>query len=132
VAPEDRHQLFRSDQHDEQLGGGGDDFLADQSAAVALDELELRIDFVGAIEGNFQFGHVGEGCQRDAELAGQISGGLRCGHTPYLKASLDALAQGLDERRGGTPRAEAECLTVADVSQGLFCDVHGATSSFCK
>ena len=78
---EARHELLGGDEDDLAPRGGGDDPLPRERPAVALDEVELRVDLVGAVD-------------RDVERsAGQLGDGRG-----------RAIRERRDRPRGGDPR----------------------------
>src|SRR5581483_5030182 len=101
-------ELLVADEHDAAAGRGGDDLLADECATPALDEVQARIDLVGAVERGRDLVDVGEARERDAELARERGGRLRGGHAGHPEARADALAERaheLDRRAPGPERA---------------------------
>ena len=124
MRPQDGDLFVFADQHDEAPRRGGHDLLAHQGAAVALDEPQLRVHFVGPVEGDVQPLHVGQRGERNAELRRQLRGCLRSGHAADAQPRPDALAQGLDKLRGRPAGPQAEHLTVGHHCQGVFCDAH--------
>src|SRR6266702_1515621 len=56
------------DDHDELLRRRRDDFLAEQGAAHPLDQVELRVDFVGAIDGQVEPEALLQRGQRNPQL----------------------------------------------------------------
>jgi hypothetical protein len=65
-------QLRLVDDHDELLGAHLHHLLAQQRAAAALDQVEVRVDLVGAVDGHVQVRVFVERGQRDAEPLGLI------------------------------------------------------------
>ena len=54
---------------DHALGRDGDDLLAQQRAAAALDQAQLAVELVGAVDGEIEERRVVERGERDAERA---------------------------------------------------------------
>ena len=50
-------------------GGRGDDLLAQQRAAAALDETQRAVDFVGAVDGQVEFGRIRRGSRAARQRA---------------------------------------------------------------
>ena len=65
-------QLRLVDDHDELLGAHLHHHLAQQRAAAALDQVEVRVDLVSAVDGHVQVRVLVERGQRDAEPLGLI------------------------------------------------------------
>ena len=111
------HQLgFVGDHQHPFRRRSGDDLLAQQRAAAALDQAELRVDLVGAVDIEVELGLVVECHQRDAELARELGGPLRGGHADDLEAAADLLGKQADEMLGRAPAAEPELHARLDLS----------------
>src|SRR5690606_483276 len=110
------------------LGGVGDDeaagrglpdqLLAQQGRAAALDQGQARPDLVGAVDGQVDARRILEGGKRQAELAGQVGGGLGGGGA--AQAGQVAGGQRPDERGGGGAGAEADGHARLDAEGGGF------------
>jgi hypothetical protein len=59
--------------HYELFGGGGYDFFAEERAASAFDQLQVGVDFVGAVDGYVDVLAFVECGQRDAEARGLVA-----------------------------------------------------------
>ena len=70
-------QLRLVDDHDELLGAHLHHLLAQQRAAAALDQVEVRVDLVRAVDGDVEAAELVERRQRDAELLGLLLGAHR-------------------------------------------------------
>src|SRR5581483_6959403 len=108
-------ELLVADEHDAAAGRGGDDLLADECATPALDEVQARIDLVGAVERGRDLVDVGEARERDAELARERGGRLRGGHAGHPEARADALAERAHELDRRAPGPEADDVAVVHV-----------------
>ena len=100
------------------LGGGGDDFLVKERAAATFDEIELRVELVGAVDGYvdlLDFVEAGEG---DAEFSGHRARVDRRGDAADFEAGLDAIADELDGIGGRRAGAKADNLAVLDELKG--------------
>ncbi len=99
---------------DEFFGGGCDHFFVEERAAAAFDEIEMRIEFVGAVDGDvdlLDFVEVGE---RDAEFSGGFARVDRRGDAADFQAGFDAVADELDGVGGGRTGTEADDLAIFD------------------
>ncbi len=119
------HELVVLD-HDEQPGGGaGQQLLAQERAAAALEQVEPGVDLVGAVHDQveqrrpraavdraapFEIELV-EGDDGKARRARQAVGLRRGGHAEQRRALGPALRGELDDRRDGAPRAETDRRT---------------------
>lgn len=101
VGAEAGDDFFFADDDDEFFGDGGDDFFAGEVAAAAFGEVEVGIDFIGAIDGDVDGFGLFEGGEGDAgvarDLLGEEAGGDADGFE-FLIA--DAAAEGADEGEG--------------------------------
>jgi hypothetical protein len=70
-------QLALVDDADELLGAGGDDLLARQRAAAALDHGHVRGDLVGAVDVDFHLAGLVQVDDADAVLFQALGGGHR-------------------------------------------------------
>ena len=93
-----------------------DDLFAQQRPAAALDQGELRIDLVGAVDGEVEFRHFVERGERHAEFAAKRCGALRRRHAHDRHAGRDLLGQQPHELLGGRAGADAEPHAVLDMS----------------
>src|SRR6266478_3554620 len=66
---ESRNELGGVSHHDHPLRGRSDDLLAQQRAAAAFDQPQLRIDFIGAVDGDVDLRMFIERRERDAYRA---------------------------------------------------------------
>ena len=55
---------------DEFLGGGRDNFFVEERTAAALDEIELRVEFIGTVDGDVDVLHFVEAGEGNAEFGG--------------------------------------------------------------
>ena len=92
--------------------GGGNDFFVEERAAAAFDQVELRVELIGAVDGDvdlLDFVKIGE---RDAEFRGGFARVDRGGDAADFQPGFDAIADELDGVGGGRAGAEADDLTV--------------------
>ena len=97
---------------------GGDDLFAQQRAAAALDEAQLRVDLVGAVDGQVELRRLLQRRQRNAEacrLGARRFGGR---HADDLKTGRDVLAERGDEAARRGAGAEAKLHAGLDKSEG--------------
>ena len=97
---------FRIVRNDDHLGRrGGDDLLAQQRAAAALYQCQVRRDLVGAVDGQIELRSLVERRQRDARLLGL---GARCFRGRYR--------HDVETRpRTRSPSKSTKCLAVEPV-----------------
>jgi hypothetical protein len=95
----DIDQLALVDDADELLGAGGDDLLARQRAAAALDHGHVRGDLVGAVDVDFHLAGFIQVDDADAVFFQALGGGHRRGDGGF-DLSLD-VGQFIDEKIGG-------------------------------
>jgi hypothetical protein len=113
-AAEDRYELGIVDDAHEAARGGGDDLLAGERRAAALDQMQLRVGFVGAVDVHVE---VADGIQiqdLDAMLLEACSRALRT-----RNGTLDrhfARSQRIDEEVDGGAGADAENFVVGHVA----------------
>ena len=87
--------------------GDGDELLAHQRAAAALEEVELGVDLVGPVHG--QVKRLLQGVdQRDAQRCCLLVGVDRARYARHAQTRPHPLAEQVDEERGRGPRAEPE------------------------
>src|SRR5258708_1026102 len=79
----------------------GNDLFTQERAAAALDEIECRIDFVGAIDGEVEPIDIIEGGQWNAASDRVGAGCLRCRHAHDVEPGANPLAQKLDKMLRG-------------------------------
>ncbi len=72
MLPQDGDDLLAADEDHQPSGGGGDDLLADQGPAEPLDEVQLRIDLVGAVHVDVDRLDLIEAHQRNPQLRRQV------------------------------------------------------------
>ena len=116
---EPAHALARVADDDELLGGRGDDLLAEEGGAEALDEVERGVDLVGAVDADVERARAGvEVEERDAELVGEHLGAARGGDADHGHPAADPLGERLDEVADGRASADADDLAILDVLGG--------------
>ena len=105
------------------LAGLRDDFFVEESAAATLDEVELRIDFVGAVDGQVNNGRTFSVDKREAGGLGSAGHFGRGGETaesgqfPGGVAAGD-FADGMDGGRAGAEADDGAGLHEADGANG--------------
>src|SRR5262249_40163826 len=107
---------------DELAGRGGDDLLADEGTAVALDEVAAEIDLVGPVHGDVEGFDVLQGGEGDAESAGKVGRRLGRGHAANAQPGPDAVGKSVQEGGGGPAGTEADDGPVRDELQRLLSD----------
>ena len=122
-------------------GGRRHDLFAQQRAAAALDQRQIGIDLVGAVDGQIELRRLVERRQRHAEFQAKRRGALGGRHADDLQPALDALGQQPDElfrRRAGADAEPHAVLDMAErcargldlegrcVHEGMCCDGHSA------
>ena len=103
---------------DEFLGGRRDDFFVEERAAAAFDEIELRIEFVGAVDGHVNMLDFVETGERDAESCGGFACVVGGGYAADFEAGCDTFADELDGVSSGGAGAKADDLAVFDELEG--------------
>src|SRR5262249_25653601 len=106
------------DHADERLRGGGDDLLARQRRAAALDQALVGVAFVGAVDVQRELAGAVEIDDADAERGQQRRALLRARHRG-VDATLDA-AELVDEVRDGRAGADADDAAVLDERDRLL------------
>ncbi len=107
-APSSATSLVESAITDHPFRGGGDDLLAQQRAAAALDQSELGIDFVRPVDRQIELQKVVQRGDRNAEAPRLTLSRFGGGDASNGKTGLDPLPDEIDEMAGGRAGAEAE------------------------
>ena len=105
---EPRDDLGRIRDDDHPLRGGGDDLLAQQRAAAALDQPELGIDLVGTVDRQIELWDLVQKLRRNAERLRLRLGRFGSGDAANVETGRDPLPDEIDEMVGGRTGAEAE------------------------
>jgi len=116
--PERLHQFAIVGDDHHLIGRGRHDLLAQQRTASALDQPQLIVDLIGAIDGEMQVRRVVERGQRNAKPLGLRTRRLGCRHAKHLESGGDFNSQRLDEARRGRAGAEPQPRPVADEIEG--------------
>ena len=117
-AAERRHPFALVGDHDHACRGGRHDLLAQQRAAAALDQGEIGIDLVGAVDGQVEIGRSRRAWSAACRSAPhRRASPPRSARRSTLRPARDPLAQQLDEMLGGRAGAEAELHAVAHLFQ---------------
>ena len=114
-----RHQLGFVGDHDHAARRGGHDLFAQQHAAAALDQVQVAVGLVGAVNGQIERGQIVQRRQRDAHLAGQgrrLFGGR---HAKQLEPAAHTRAQHFHEYLGGGAGAQPQLHAAFDIVQRL-------------
>ena len=77
-----------SGDHDHLVAGGGDDLFLQQRPAAALDQVEIGIELIRAVDGHVQPFRLVEADDLDAHLAGKLGGTGGGGHALDLEPVL--------------------------------------------
>ena len=107
-APSSGDELGRIRDNHHPFRGGGDDLLAQQRAAAALDQSELGIDFVRPVNGQIELQKVVQRGDRNAEAPCLTLSRFGSGDASNVKTRFDSLPDEIDEMAGGRAGAEAE------------------------
>ena len=99
---------------DHALARGGDDLLPQESPAAALDQAQVVVELVGAVDRQVEVGRLVEGRQGNALALRLVAGRLGGGNAHDLQAAPHALADGGDEMRRRRAGAEAQPHAVGD------------------
>jgi hypothetical protein len=97
---------------DEFARGGRDDFFVEERAAATLDQVELWIEFVGAVDCHIDVLHFVEVGERNAEPARHFASVVRGGNATNFEAGCNAFANELDGVSGRRACPEANDLAV--------------------
>ena len=97
--------------------GCGDDLLAQERAAAALDEPQFGIDLVRAVDRQIEFRKLVQRRQRDAARFRLGRRRLRRRHAADVETGRDFVADEIDEVARGCARAEAEPHAGLDESE---------------
>ena len=101
--------------HDHAIRGAGNDLLAQQRTAAALDDIERGIDFVGAVDGQVEPVDIVERGQRNAASHRIVAGRLRGRHAHDIESAAHPLTEQFDKMLRGRAGAEPELHAVANL-----------------
>ena len=87
-------------------------FFVKESAAATFDQVEMGVEFVGAIDRDVDMLDFIEVRERNAELSGHLSGVNRSGDAADLESGFDAITDELDGVGGRRAGAEANDLAI--------------------
>ena len=105
--------------HGESLGCFFHDLLAEMGRSAAFDQVQLGVDFIGAIDGEIQFSKVVEIEDLDAQGAGEIRGIAGSGAALDPKTRhVDAFGQKLHQMPGGGSGSQPQGHAVFHEFQG--------------
>ena len=94
--------------HEHAVRRCGDDLFPQQCTAAALDEIEIGIDFVGAVDGQIEPVDIIERGQGNAATVCVGPGRFRCRYADDIEPGADPLAQQFDKMLRGRTGAKAE------------------------
>src|SRR6478752_7401081 len=110
------------------IGSCGDNLLAQQRATTALDRIERRIDFVGAVDRKVEAINVVKRGQANAAAQRVGAGHLRSRHADHIEPGAHPFAQQVDKMLGGRTGAKSEPHAVARMfERGLEADGRAAS-----
>src|SRR3989454_4595335 len=116
TSAESLDQLVGGHEDDLPPGRRGDDPFPHERSAIALDEVQLPIDLVGAVDGEVQLSL--EANEADAELPGEARRLLGRRYAPDTEPVAHGRGEGADERAGRAAGAEADDDAVPDEVEG--------------
>ncbi|MFK4514611.1 hypothetical protein ABIF20_001976 [Bradyrhizobium japonicum] len=93
-------------------------FSRSSAPPPALDQVEVGIDFVGAVDGEVEMVDLIERRQLHTAALGIEARRLRGRYADHFQPGLHALAEQLDEMLGGRAGAEAELHAVTHFLEG--------------
>ena len=106
--------------HDHAPARRRDDLLAQERAAAALDQAQLVVELVGAVDGEVELGRLVERRQRNAFPLGLSPRRLGGRNRDDVEAASHPLAEQRDEMRRRRAAAEPELHAVFDESHGAL------------
>ena len=112
-----RYQLAGVGDADEGLGHGGDDLLAGQCGAAALDQVQAFVALVGAVDVELQLGGAVEVVDRYAMALQACCGGFGAGDGA-IEVHL-VLGQCVDEEVGGGAGADANDALAVEARENV-------------
>jgi hypothetical protein len=101
-----------SGDHDHPVRRRGDDLLAQQRAAAALDEIERGIDLVGAVDGEIEPVDLVQRGQTNAAAYRIGTGGFRGWHADHIEPVANTHPQQFDKMLRGRTGTEAQLHAV--------------------
>ena len=121
--------LFRGIGNDHHaIGCRGNDLFLQQGTAAALDQVEVVIEFIRAVDGQVQPFHLFQGRDRHANILGQLRGAVRGRHPDDLEPLFtDHLAQDTNHPGGGRARPQPKPHAGFNVIQRTF-----GRNEFCR
>lgn len=122
------HLLGGIGDHQHGAGGSGHDLLAQQGTASALDEVERRVDLIGAIDGQIEDGIALQIGQGDAQFPAEPGRALGGRHATNLKAAGDARAKRPEEGFGRRAGAKTQNHAILHMG-GHGLDVGGRSAA---
>ncbi len=112
---EHRHQFAGVGDADEGLGHGGDNLLAGQGRTAALDQVQVRVGFISAVNVELQVADRVQLVHRNAVALEARGGGFGAGDRAIERALVQG--QGVDEAVGGGAGADADDALVVEFRQ---------------
>ena len=110
-----RNELAGIGDTDEGARHSGDDLLAGQGRAAALDQVQVGIALVGAVHIELQLAHTVELVHRNPMVLQTLGGRFRTGHGAVERAFVTR--QRIDEEVGGRAGAHADDALVIQLGQ---------------
>src|SRR5262249_844754 len=117
-----RHQLGLVGQYDETVGRGFDDLLTQQRTAQPFDQVQRRVDLVGAVEREIEPRALVQRRDLHPKLASQRSDRIRCRHADDIAqpAILQRLRQSPQHVCGRRAGAQAKRHTALDILKRML------------
>ena len=94
--------------HDHRCGCRRDDLLAQQRAAAALDQGEVRTDLVGAVDREIERGRLIQSRERDVQTGSLGAGRFGSRYGDDVKAGTNTFAEQVHKVLGGRTRTQTE------------------------
>ena len=98
----------------------GDDLLAKERAPAALDQAQLPVQLVGAVDGDVEDRQFVEGAHRNAKLAAKTIRALGGGDARHLEPGAHMLAENADEGLGCRAGSYPEIDPLFEIGKGRF------------
>ena len=119
---EHRHALFLAHENDQASCRRRHNLFAQQGAATAFDQVEVRRYFVGAVHRDVDRLDLAERRERNAELSGKVRSRLRSGDAAHPQAGSHCPGESVNEPARRPPRAQADNIAVLDELKGTLGD----------
>src|SRR5579872_1516683 len=116
-APEHWHLLARVGDDDQLPRGRSDDLLSQQRSAAPFGQVELRIELVSAVDGDFDVLFFIKRGERNAFGLGEIACLHRCRNAANAETCTNLLSEQAHDERRRRPRAQAHKVAIVYKSQ---------------